>query len=76
VCDTLRALLNGLGVALMAHKETLPSYCGQEALSNTFNLRGWWELLQISLPGALTVWSGGAAVACGDAPFRRWTRAV
>eukprot|EP01052_Picozoa_sp_SAG31_P028636 SAG31_NODE_2781_length_5095_cov_9.452162_2_plen_301_part_00 len=57
ICDALRACLNAAAVTLKADKRTLPKYCSAGALEQTFNLSGWWELLKISLPGALTVWS-------------------
>eukprot|EP01050_Picozoa_sp_SAG11_P006244 SAG11_NODE_477_length_9118_cov_3.513582_6_plen_210_part_00 len=57
ICDATRACLNTVAVLLYADKATLPQYCEPGALGAIFDQRGWWELLKISLPGALTVWS-------------------
>lgn len=57
ICDALRACFNTIAVSMKADKRTLPRYLSAEALRQTFDVAGWWELLKISMPGALTVWS-------------------
>ena len=64
LCDALRALLNFLATRRYGDPRTLPDYCSKALWGQVLELRGIVELLKLSLPGALTVWSEWWAWEC------------
>lgn len=62
--DALRTMLNYCATRIYADPRTLPNYCSAALWSQVFDLGGITELLKLSLPGALTVWSEWWAWEC------------
>jgi MATE family multidrug resistance protein len=64
LCDALRAILNYFATRIYGNPHTLPNYCSAALWSQVFDIGGIVELLKLSLPGALTVWSEWWAWEC------------
>lgn len=62
--DALRALLNFCATRIYGHPQTLPNYRSATLWREVFDIEGIVELLKLSLPGALTVWSEWWAWEC------------
>ena len=66
LCDIMRAFFNWIATRYCAHPDTLPQYCNAQVLRQEVlcNLAGQIELMKLSMPGALTVWSEWWAWEC------------
>ena len=64
LCDAMRAFLNYLATRYCSNPRTLPNYCSAAMWREVFSVGGIVELLMLSLPGALTVWSEWWAWEC------------